>query len=180
MLDDKKIGAGAGAGGMPDGGASASAAVAALQADPNYCASVRVPGSAVNTTVHNFKAAYNAWVASGDPSAPSSPLPIGTGNYENVVADALASVAGGGGAPPGCDGYVPPAPAPNPPPVGPPPATPTTTGGMPSWLRWLLIALVAGGAVATSVWLYRKYGKKSGASEPKRRPRRRGKRKSKK
>lgn len=95
---------------------AANAALAALNADPNYCASVSHVGSAVNTAVHNFKGAWNA-------ANPGSKVPIGTGNYEPSVAAALSSALGGATVPPGC-GAVAPAPPPPPPP---PPPGPTPT-----------------------------------------------------
>ena len=85
--------------------AAASAAAAALAADPNRCASVAQPGTAVNTAVHNFKAAWNA-------TNPGSPVPIGTGKYESSVSAALSSALGGQVVPPGCD-VAAPAPAPS-------------------------------------------------------------------
>lgn len=94
---------------------AANAALAALRADPNYCASVSRVGSAVNTAVHNFKAAWNA-------ANPSNPVPIGTGNYEPVVASVLSSTLGGAAVPPGCGA---PAARPPTPPSAPPPAPPT-------------------------------------------------------
>ena len=84
--------------------ASASAAVAALAADSNYCVSVGRVGTPVNTAVHNFKAAWNS-------ANPGNPVPIGTGKYEPVVAQALSSALGGITVPPGC-GAGAPAPAP--------------------------------------------------------------------
>jgi hypothetical protein len=85
--------------------AAAAAAAAALAADPNYCKSVAVPGTLVNTTVHNFKAAWNA-------VNPSQAVPIGTGKYEPVTAAALSSALGGQTVAPGC-GAAPSAPAPS-------------------------------------------------------------------
>lgn len=66
--------------------AAATAAAAAIAADPQYCTSVKRNGSAVNTMVHAFKAAWN--------SSQPAPVPIGTGNYEQATADALARVLG--------------------------------------------------------------------------------------
>ena len=94
---------------------AASAALAALNADPNYCASVRQTGSTVNTAVHAFKSAWNA-------ANPGNRVPIGTGNYEQSVADALSS-ATSQTAPSGCGAA---APAPTPP-APPPPPAPTPT-----------------------------------------------------
>lgn len=95
--------------------ASAAVALAALGADPNYCTSVATSGTAVNTAVHNFKAAWNA-------ANPSSPVPIGTGKYESVVASALSSALGGIPVPPGCGAVASPA---SPPVVTPPIVTPS-------------------------------------------------------
>lgn len=94
---------------------AAGAAFAALNSDPNYCTSVAKSGTAVNTAVHNFKAAWNT-------SNPSRPVPIGTGKYEPVVAAALSSALGGASVPTGCGAAVaapaaPSQPAPVPPPV---------------------------------------------------------------
>lgn len=74
---------------------AAGTAYSTLKSDPNYCASVRRAGTAVNTAVHNFKAAWNA-------ANPSRAVPIGTGNYEPVVAAALSSALAGIAVPPGC------------------------------------------------------------------------------
>jgi hypothetical protein len=102
----------------------AAAAASALSADPNHCASVAHPGSAVNTAVHAFKQAWNA-------ANPGSKVPVGTGKYEASVAAALTTLLGAGVAPDGCGGggkhAQPPPPAP---PVAvavvqPPPAAPT-------------------------------------------------------
>ena len=81
----------------------ALAAVAALGTDPNYCTSVGQSGTAVNTAVHNFKAAWNS-------ANPGNPVPIGTGKYEPVVASALSSALGGQAVPPGCGVATQPAP----------------------------------------------------------------------
>lgn len=94
---------------------SANAALAALNADPNYCTSVSKVGSAVNTAVHNFKGAWNA-------ANPGNKVPIGTGKYEPSVAAALSSALGGATVPPGCGAA---APAPAPPPPAPPPPAPS-------------------------------------------------------
>ena len=85
----------------PAGGPSlamaAGAAYSALNMDPNYCTSVAKSGTAVNTAVHNFKAAWNA-------ANPSRPVPIGTGKYEPSVAAALSSALMGVTVPTGCGG----------------------------------------------------------------------------
>ena len=161
MYPTAHLGLGAGAASADANAAydAASNAANAMAADSNYCASVHTVGSAVNTAVHNFKVAYNAWVAGGDPDSPSTPLPINTGNYEPVVASALQALLGGG--PTGCTGVTPPPPAQQvtcadgsthpagfvcPPPAQPVPAATTTT----SYLPWVLggVAVLAVGAVA--------------------------------
>jgi hypothetical protein len=65
---------------------AARTASAAMESDPNYCASVAQPGSAVNTAVHAFKTAWNA------SQAPA--VPVGTGNYEAATAAAIQQVVG--------------------------------------------------------------------------------------
>jgi hypothetical protein len=75
--------------------AAAAAAAAALAADPNYCANVGKSGTAVNTAVHNFKAAWNA-------ANPGQAVPINTGKYEPVTAAALSSALGGQSVAPSC------------------------------------------------------------------------------
>jgi len=74
----------------------ATIALQALTADPNYCQSVRQPGSRVNRAIHNFKIAYNA-------ANPGQQVPVGTGNYEQSVADAIQSLTAGT-PPAGCGG----------------------------------------------------------------------------
>jgi len=96
--------AAAAAGGAVGVTAAAAAAAAALSADPNYCASVGRSGTAVNTAIHNFKAAWNA-------VNPGQAVPINTGKYEPVTAAALSSALGGQSVAPGC-GAAPSAPAP--------------------------------------------------------------------
>ena len=87
----------------------ANSALSALRSDPNYCANVARSGTAVNTAVHNFKAAWNS-------ANPSRAVPIGTGKYEVVVAAALWSALGGAvDVPPGCGAAGAPAAAPPPP-----------------------------------------------------------------
>jgi Putative peptidoglycan binding domain len=91
---------------------AARTCLTALSGDANYCTSVAKTGTAVNTAVHNFKAAWNA-------ANPGRAVPIGTGKYEISVAAALWSALGGQvDVPPGCTGAVPsaaPAAAPPPP-----------------------------------------------------------------
>lgn len=101
---------------------AASAALAALVADSNYCVSVKRVGTPVNTAVHNFKAAWNA-------ANPTNPVPIGTGNYEPIVQIALALALNvpQENVPTGCGaGVIAPAPTP-PAPLPPPPPVPTPT-----------------------------------------------------
>jgi hypothetical protein len=106
----------------PSLAAAATAALAAISSDPNYCSSVGRVGSPVNTAVHNFKLAWNA-------SNPSSPVPIGTGKYEPVVASALSSALGGIPVPPGCGAgtALPPSPTPIPSPTPAPAPAPVPT-----------------------------------------------------
>ena len=100
---------------------TANAALVALKMDPNYCTNVAKAGTAVNTAVHNFKAAWNA-------ANPSNPVPIGTGKYEPVVASALSSALGGGSVPPGCGAAAPaPTPSTQPAPTPAPSSTPAPT-----------------------------------------------------
>ena len=167
MLDeDKKVGAGAGSGSLSDPAVVAAMATMLGVSDFTQAAACG--------PVKGFQLAYN--------NAGNVPALSVDGSYGAETAAAAALVAGsngGGNVPapltsgwPNCGGGVQP-PAPTPTPVVP-------AGGMPSWLKWLLILLVAGGVVAGSIWLYRTYGKRqlAGASE-RRRPRRRGKRKAK-
>ena len=107
---------------------AAGAAFVALNADPNYCTSVGRSGSAVNTAVHNFKAAWNS-------ANPHSAVPIGTGKYEPSVAAALSSALGGTAVPPGCgaSGPTPTPPLPIPPlPVPPIPVPPLPVPPIPA------------------------------------------------
>lgn len=115
----------------PSGLASAAAsALAALSSDTNYCTNVAKTGTAVNTAVHNFKAAWNS-------ANPGRAVPIGTGKYEVSVAAALWSALGGQvDVPPGCGATgTPAAPAPSAPaPVAstPMPAAPPPAPSMPA------------------------------------------------
>lgn len=157
---------------------AANACLAALQADSNYCASVGQSGSAVNTAVHNFKAAFNAVYT-------DTPLPIGTGNYEPVVAAALSQELGGISVPPGCSANPPPPP----PQQCPPgqvldasgncvPAAPLATTGMPQWLKVLLGVIAAAAVVFAGVMIYRgskKKGSHSAGEAPRRHKKRRRK-----
>ena len=78
---------------------AAQAVVAAIAADASYCSSVARAGSAVNGAVHAFKLAWNA------EQAPS--VPVGTGNYEQATADAVARVLGSAPSACGAGGHVP-------------------------------------------------------------------------
>ncbi len=80
--------------------ATASVAITTLNADQNYCVSVRHPGTPVNVAIHNFKKAWNA-------SGQDIQLPINTGKYEPIVARALAVVMPNLPVPDGCDGTSP-------------------------------------------------------------------------
>lgn len=87
----------------------AQAAMDAINADPNFCVSVGQTGSAVNSTVHAFKAAWNA-------ANPDQAVPIGTGKFEDATAQALSSALGGINVP-GCAGGGGGAPTPGPAPA---------------------------------------------------------------
>lgn len=76
--------------------ATAGAAISVLNADSNYCVSVRHPRTPVNVAVHSFKKAWNA-------SGQDIQLPINTGKYEHIVARALSVVMPHLPVPPGCD-----------------------------------------------------------------------------
>ena len=65
---------------------AAQAAAAAISANSNYCTAVAQSGSADNSAIHAFKTAWNA--------TQTPPVPIGTGNYEQATAVALARVLG--------------------------------------------------------------------------------------
>jgi len=110
-----------------------------LNGDPNYCSSVAVNGSLVNQAVHDFKVEWNK-------ANPGNPVPIGTGNYEHIVAAALVSVVGPTVARPGCPdrggGVTPPGPQPTPP----DPTKPATSNASTIGLA-LLAAAGVGGAV---------------------------------
>lgn len=75
---------------------AAEKAYAALASDTNYCQSVKVYPSPVNAAVHAFKLQWNA-------ENPGAPVPIGTSNYENSVAQALGTILIDRHVPPGCD-----------------------------------------------------------------------------
>ena len=64
---------------------AARTAYAAIDSDPNYCASVSRVGSSVNSAVHAFKTEWNA-------SQP--PVPINTGNFEQETKNAMLQVLG--------------------------------------------------------------------------------------
>jgi hypothetical protein len=111
---------------------AAQGALAAINADPNHCASVAVPGTPVNSAVHAFKVAWNA--------SQTPPVPINTGKYEGPTAIALAKVLGA--APTACDGVVP---VPTAAPV--PAKAPLSTGSV------VGIGLLVAGAVGGAAYL---------------------------
>jgi hypothetical protein len=76
--------------------ATAGHAINVLNADQNYCVSVRHSGTPVNKAIHNFKKAWNA-------SGQDIQLPVNTGKYEPVVARALSAVMPNLPVPDGCD-----------------------------------------------------------------------------
>jgi hypothetical protein len=128
----------------PELRAAATAAAAALAADPNYCTSVTHPGTPVNAAVHRFKLAWNA--------SQSPKVPIGTGTYEVATTVALAQVAGS--APSACGSGQRPVPAPKPPPPLPTAKPEAITapseedGGFPwATATWTALALAAAGGV---------------------------------
>jgi hypothetical protein len=73
---------------------SASVAITALRADPNYCKTVAQAGTPTNAAVLNFKRAWNA-----QPGV--KPLPSGP-SYEAETASAIHQVSGGVAFVPGC------------------------------------------------------------------------------
>lgn len=83
----------------PQLASAAQAVVAAIAADAGYCSSVARAGSAVNGAVHAFKLAWNAEQA--------PPVPVGTGNYEQATADAVARVLGSAPRACGAGGHAP-------------------------------------------------------------------------
>lgn len=122
---------------------AATLALSALNADSNYCASVRAPGSAVNTAVHNFKAAWNA-------SYPDAAVPINTGNYEPQVADALSTALSGATVPGGCGTSPAPAPAPAPPPAPGPEPGPSPTPGTSTGPSTTTVVAIGGGVLVAA------------------------------
>lgn len=127
--------------------AAAHAAADAINADPNYCASVARTGTSVNSAVHAFKTAWNA--------SQLRPVPVNTGNYESDTAIAIADVIGG--APLPCEGHVLPTSAPKPLPA-PAPTTlgPIVTAPKKQPLSTAAVAgigLLGAGAVAGAVYL---------------------------
>lgn len=126
----------------PDVIAAATAASAALEVDPAYCASVANTGTAVNLAVHAFK---TSWNASQNPK-----LPINTGNYEQSVADALERVIGHARG--GCAEHAgPPATIPQAPAVTPPVAA-SASGGL-STGAVLGIGLLGASAIGGVIYL---------------------------
>ncbi len=159
------------AGAGPGLAMAAGAAYSALNMDPNYCTSVAKAGTAVNTAVHNFKAAWNA-------AHPGQAVPIGTGKYEPSVAAALSSALAGVTVPTGCGGVAAPLqpapvtrldPGPGPVPTPPPLVTPVPSGGGGSYTSGQIIAaaamndaLAAHGYKQTDMGLYKEFQRSMG------------------
>ena len=181
---------GAGAGGLAPGDPGGVALAAAQQVVATYPGAANCPGPGqlksgpFHDAVAAFKTAFNIWSNGDPPGDTGSPLAHNS-SYDQACADAINSIPGAPAAPAPCTGAAPPPPAKTCPAGTHDDGTGncvadavTTTGGLPSWARWLLIALVTLGAIGAGIWLYRYYGKKNaGAMEGKRKPRRRGKRK---
>jgi hypothetical protein len=140
--------------------ALAQAVVAAIAADPNYCADVGVAGTAVNAAVHAYK------LATG--------LNVGTGLYEASTAAAVnqdtgattaACPSGGGTTPPANNNNT----------------AVTTSTGLPGWAKAVLWIIALAGAVGLGLWLWRTFGssRPAMAGESKK-PKKTGKRSSKK
>jgi len=85
---------------------AAQNAVNAIQADSNYCSSVKSSGSAVNSAVHAFKEAWNA-------ANPSGQLAI-NGQFDAATAGAISEALGSTGTPSSCGSTPPPPPPPGP------------------------------------------------------------------
>jgi len=159
------------AGAGPGLAMAAGAAYSALNMDPNYCTSVGRSGSAVNTAVHNFKAAWNA-------AHPGQPVPIGTGKYEPSVAAALSSALAGVTVPAGCGGPAAPLqpapvtrldPGPGAVPTPPPLVTPVPSGGGGAYTSGQIAAatamndaLAAHGYKQTDMGLYKEFQRAMG------------------
>jgi hypothetical protein len=119
--------------------AAAQAVATAIAANPNYCALIAQPGSALNAAVHAFKTAWNV-------TQPTQ-IPIGTSNYEQQTAEVLADVLGG--APLPCEPHA--TTTPNPIPdvavTVPQKSQPLSTGAVVS------IGLLSAGALGGAVYL---------------------------
>jgi len=124
---------------------AANAAVAAMNADANYCSTVCQSGSAVNTAVHAFKVAWNQY----QQSQPSPTVLPFNGQYDQTTEAAIISL--GISPPPQCTstcstGGGGPTPTPQPPTPAPTPTTSSSSNGA-------LVAgaiLVGGGIVAVA------------------------------
>lgn len=138
--------------------AAAQAAAAVILANPNFCSLVAQSGSPVNAAVHAFKIAWNA-------ANPGSPLPTGTGNYEQATADVLSRVLGS--APPACG--MRPAPAPSPTPNPFPDLVQAPTEGGLSTGAILGMSLLGAGAVGGAIFLATRDAKPSRLRESSRR-----------
>ena len=77
--------------------AAAIAAASALRADPNYCASVSVSGTAANVALHAFKVEWNTVTAGQG----AQPLPY-NGRYDVLTAEAIQTLLGGASTPLAC------------------------------------------------------------------------------
>jgi hypothetical protein len=173
----------------PPGGDPSAAALAfkaAMVADPNYCTSISQAGTPVHTTGAAFKTAFDMATSGVD----GNPVPH-NGLYDTACAQALAQVLGqigGGTAPPVCGAPPPPPPttcpagqvqdqvtgacvAPCPdgsaPKGGECPAAIVPAGGMPKWLKYLLIALATAAAIFAGVMIYRGATKGEGGTAKK-------------
>ena len=183
MIDEnKKVGAGAGslAPGDP-GGAALDAAQALVAAYDPACTVPLQTGTAFYNAVRNFKVAYNIWTSGSTdgPNADGSPCDgclAHNGLYDQACVDAINGIPGAPAAPAACTAAGPVPTPPTPPPT--PPVAPS--GGLPTWAKVLIWVLIAGGAVAAGIWLFRYFGKKNTGAAEKRRPRRRARRKGKK
>ena len=150
---------------------AAQAAVSALNADSNYCASVGQNGSQVNSAVHAFKVAWNGTTDTSINGDPGYAKLAYNGQYDQACADALVDTVGqrgtsGPGIPPVCTGGGgggggSPSPSPSPAPIQPtPPAGPLANSSLPQWAWWVIGGIVVLGGAA--IWWMIKHGKKRG------------------
>src|SRR5271166_1399270 len=137
---------------------AAQAAVAAIGNDSNYCSSVKSSGSAVNSTVHNFKVAWNA-------ANPGGQLAY-NGQFDAATAAAISTAIGSAG-PASCGATPPPKPPPGPQPTVTcpgdpvkhpagyvcPPVPPTPVGGLVQCPNGTMVASGTACPAATTNWL---------------------------